>query len=1265
MTDFDYKALENIRKRLLDLTAKNTLLNYRHTKGRSLRIVADSIDRIYTALQSGKPQWLQPVPEPTRQQLLHFSDTPDKNEAALPKAEEWAKELGIDTNPELAVSSTADNHQAFLQTLYYDAPLAGLLSKIRVQVNSAFDETGANILYLILGFLEWEDSKSARHLAPLFTLPVKLERDKSPVNDGVRRYSLSLQDDDTFSNVTLQEKLWQDFDLQLPSIDEEQTPEAYFSAVEQILQRSKPEWKVRRQATLALLSFTKQAMYQDLDPNNWPTNLPIEQHPIIRNLFSRAEETADANKSVQYATEYNIDQIEHIHDQFPLIYDADSSQHSALIDAINGKNLVIEGPPGTGKSQTITNLIAACLNSGKTILFVAEKMAALNVVKDRLNQAGLGDFCLELHSHKTNKKALLHELITKLNKQGSYRCATQIHAEIQYYENYKMQLLHYAELINQPWRESGLSMHDILNRATRRRLELTVSPNDIALNLDNIRQLDAPTRATLLDHGKILTEVFQEASAQSPTGTLAGHDWYGVQKTTFTADEERALTDALQAWNNTLAELAETYRSWQQDFSQDLAVMDNDEVQHLLATVRQLPVLQGNKDFSVDRVKLVQAQADLCVFLQQYEQHHQQWATLQHILPLDDIHHPEDIQPLADTLTYLRSLCSDTTRTMRELMEGEKWAWDAQLAINELEKELVRIRPQVPDNIQYLFTVHMENARDLSTLVDMIEQLPSNLWQYRSPVFDTPELDAVLEQLDFLNREKEALHCRIAAVFNMVQLPDADTLQNYQDILKTGSLLRFVSPQWRATRKVLGALLCKVRPNWKEVMDTLPEAIRYCQCLHEIERLVRSQPELTALYQGVDIPIDQWIALPCWYKNVRRIFNGNTAIGNTLLTLEHRLADNIRSIYYDQLQERFTTINRMLRETRRIFDQWSMPTAGQNTIDLNPLIDALKGHLPVLKRFRISGEISLRILMQAIEQLQRRPAEAQRLETEKQQLPLPSLWRFSPDYGQFDSAEVAAARNTLAVCLAVQAHPVVAAALSPETFSATRYTHLQALAARLTQNLADNTQAEQRFLTLGAVDKAAWLGDAADSVAIQTRNAKALSQPRRLGTWAQYCAIRTRLANNGLERLVACLENGILTSAQFLPAIELAMYQHMAQEILAAHSEIRDFLGRTHDKAIQRFRECDKQLLAMQRAQIAFRAAQKEIPQGIDRKTEASLILAEYGDGKKKQAYFYPQPAGSGAQIHNGIKTLLYDEPALGGTIPEARPFPVRYRDYG
>src|SRR5690606_9080393 len=123
----------------------------------------------------------------------------------------------------------------------------------------------------------------------------------------------------------------------------------------------------------------------------------ITQHATIQRFFANSKDNGVANVAV----EYEIDRLPEIHQRFPLIDDADSSQHSALVDAVSGKSLVIEGPPGTGKSQTITNLIAAALAQGKRVLFVAEKMAALEVVKKRLDRAGLGEFCLELHSHKT------------------------------------------------------------------------------------------------------------------------------------------------------------------------------------------------------------------------------------------------------------------------------------------------------------------------------------------------------------------------------------------------------------------------------------------------------------------------------------------------------------------------------------------------------------------------------------------------------------------------------------------------------------------------------------------------------------------------------------------------------------------------------------------------------------------------------------------------------------------------------------------------
>ena len=109
-----------------------------------------------------------------------------------------------------------------------------------------------------------------------------------------------------------------------------------------------------------------------------------------------------------------------------LITEADSSQFSAIVDVMSGRNVVIKGPPGTGKSQTITNIIASALHEGKKVLFVAEKMAALEVVKKRLDDAGLGDFVLELHSTKARRKRRVSALARRMERMDE---STGEHAE--------------------------------------------------------------------------------------------------------------------------------------------------------------------------------------------------------------------------------------------------------------------------------------------------------------------------------------------------------------------------------------------------------------------------------------------------------------------------------------------------------------------------------------------------------------------------------------------------------------------------------------------------------------------------------------------------------------------------------------------------------------------------------------------------------------------------------------------------------------------
>jgi hypothetical protein len=168
----------------------------------------------------------------------------------------------------------------------------------------------------------------------------------------------------------------------------------------------KEGWEVKtNDIILGLFSFSKFLMYRDLDPANWPKDEGLTSKYLIRALIEEGFEGHDDLLAEDSAIDPVILPKDMLH-----IMDSDSSQTLAIHEVRKGRNLVIQGPPGTGKSQTIANIIASAIADGKTVLFVAEKMAALEVVKRRLDQSGVGDACLELHSNKANKRILLEEL---------------------------------------------------------------------------------------------------------------------------------------------------------------------------------------------------------------------------------------------------------------------------------------------------------------------------------------------------------------------------------------------------------------------------------------------------------------------------------------------------------------------------------------------------------------------------------------------------------------------------------------------------------------------------------------------------------------------------------------------------------------------------------------------------------------------------------------------------------------------------------------
>lgn len=370
------RELEAARQRLLDLTLRNRLLNYRPSALRSIRVTGELPVEIYDALV-------------LREKAMEFRAA---KSGAAAGADDWSPEVALQ----------AQHTDRFLQTPYDQTSLSKKLFRVYHEGRSAVEEQGYTVAHLALGFLEWfesEESDQSRR-APLILVPAELERVRAGDFSRVRWTG-----EDVFANISLAAKLVE-HGVALPPFEapeEKGGIDAWLQRVVEAIAR-KPRWRVLSELTLDFFSFTKFVMFKDLDPSTWPDERKPHDHPLLQTLFRPAGEPNDRG--------FDADEIDaklRARDLWHVM-DADPSQIAVIEDVKAGRNLVVEGPPGTGKSQTITNLIAETLAAGRTVLFVSEKMAALEVVKSRLDTAGLGPFCLELHSRKSNKKAVLAEL---------------------------------------------------------------------------------------------------------------------------------------------------------------------------------------------------------------------------------------------------------------------------------------------------------------------------------------------------------------------------------------------------------------------------------------------------------------------------------------------------------------------------------------------------------------------------------------------------------------------------------------------------------------------------------------------------------------------------------------------------------------------------------------------------------------------------------------------------------------------------------------
>jgi very-short-patch-repair endonuclease/DNA polymerase III delta prime subunit len=432
--------LEASRRELLDLGLRNSLLNYRPSRARGVEIVDELTPEVFRILvREGKAMRFNAAPEEEE------SKNGDREWLAQPEDEQKKPADDRHTDLQLQTALTSEKLQIRLRKTEYDA-------------RTFIEEQGTNILYLALGMLRWFESESSEEFrrAPLILVPVIIRR--SSVRE---RFSVEYTGDDIGENLSLYTKLRLEFGISLPTMpnQEDLEPSKYLNEVE-AASRNQSRWKVERNTiTLGFFSFGKFLMYRDLDEDEWPEDNRPSEHPIIQALLGdgapATEEIPDDEHLDRYLDPATVNQV----------VSADSSQALALLDTKSGKNLVIQGPPGTGKSQTITNVIAEAIGHGKKVLFVSEKMAALEVVKRRLDEVGLGDACLELHSHKTNKRTILAELGRTLQL-GRPRVG-RAEDYIKVLTDMRDRLNEYCEAMNTPIGESDSTTYEAIGELVR------------------------------------------------------------------------------------------------------------------------------------------------------------------------------------------------------------------------------------------------------------------------------------------------------------------------------------------------------------------------------------------------------------------------------------------------------------------------------------------------------------------------------------------------------------------------------------------------------------------------------------------------------------------------------------------------------------------------------------------------------------------------------------------------------------------------------
>jgi len=1120
---------------------------------------------------------------------------------------DYAKTLGINPDYDLPTLQSEDggkpahrdnNLQTFLYPHELERKLAGLWEGARKSIQ----ETGLNTLYLAFGMLEWyeSDQSDKRLLAPLLLYPVTLERQ---LRSGQYYYTVKLFGEEPEENFSLKERLRQDFGIVLPVFTQlvdadgqaADTPELYFEKVKHVI-RDHSRWKVRRFLTLSLFSFGGIALFQDLNPERWSDKASILKHPLVLSLLCGQEEASqDA-----IAPDYEVDHPTVANKVSLLITDADASQFSAIVDAIDGKNLVIEGPPGTGKSQTITNLIAAALAKGKKVLFVAEKKAALEVVYNRLADAGLENYCLEVHSTATSRQSFYEQLKQRVEQGSPVDVSQELEDQVKECNQLKQLLSRYILLLNQSFGRIGKTIQELLWSAQRVNDLVAEIPLPSTLSSLRDNQAISMTAADFqrkCQHLKEFRQQHQELIQKY--SKVENHPWFGLTARDLSPIDQGDLLGSAKMWSSVLKQL----QTSSQQVAEMLAVNPQStlaELNQFQQQLRRCPEISPLIEAALLPVlRTAKAQDSVATLVHQLKQYRKSKESLKQYFQDEMVSLP-DLGQLKALLAKLQTI--EVTRDKEYVIANLK---DLSERTAEVSKKLEKYKPIVTQVISFFDLDHLPPLTVIETIsiaVQILAKQTSETLGKRTEELCNPSNYYILKEAQVTCENLLVLRDKLKQKYYLDACESSERMYFYANKLRHAKFLTHLFDSEYHEAKKLWTKIQRQSTNLSdsEIADTF-------------EKIARFQEQLNSFSQ------DTTLRRICgqYFRGLETDFNALLSVNSFATNASKRLASCPQGQYFARflIQADITKLERVSRLQNSQKFQSLMTFV--NSLKLEGGFDEQQNWEELAAYYRTTSSASIQIyeeltsfglrpimpifaisnLIQGIENLN---SEEQKIAASEAVNTLGYFYQKE----RTDIERLEATTNFAKSVIQSQLPQSVQEKLF--TVDVARVVEvIQAASRSLSSYLEKEAQYRQAFFQLGKPDAQAMFGS--QYVAnlrleqIVDRLDQAVVASSDLPAWIGYHRAYQQVTDDGMQPLVEAFEHDRLALESLEDVYQVVFYRSLLRFAYQQHPELNQLSGINQAQAREQFQRADKQLLSLYQKQLVWQLAQASIEPGNSR----------------------------------------------------------------